>query len=83
LEIVYFLRIRSNLFLIIPRAKACEPALTYPVQNGGNRAVFRYPLVEPAAATLGSGIAVTCYNEFRGVTQPAVWEFILPVNLFN
>jgi hypothetical protein len=82
-NIVYFLRIRSNLFFDYTQGKSLRTGLTYPFKTVGTELFFDTRWWNQQPVTFGIRYSRLIDNEFRGTTQPNVWELILPVNLFN
>ncbi len=82
-NIVYFLRIRSNLFFDYTQGKSLRTGLTYPFKTVGAELFFDTKWWNQQPVTFGVRYSRLIDNEFRGTTQPNVWELILPVNLFN
>ncbi len=82
-NIVYFLRIRSNLFFDYTQGKSLRTGTTYPFKTLGTELFFDTRWWNQQPVTFGIRYSRLIDNEFRGATQPNVWELILPVNLFN
>ena len=82
-NIVYFLRIRSNLFFDYTQGKSLRTGITYPFKTVGTELFFDTRWWNQQPVTFGIRYSRLIDNEFRGTTQPNVWELILPVNLFN
>lgn len=82
-NLVYFLRIRSNLFFDYTRGKSLRTGRTYPFQTIGTELFFDTRWWNQQPVTFGIRYSKLIDNEFRGTTQPNVWELVLPVNLFN
>lgn len=82
-NIVYFLRIRSNLFFDYAQGKSLRTGLVYPFKTLGTELLFDTRWWNQQPVTFGIRYSRLIDNEFRGSTQPNVWELILPVNLFN
>jgi hypothetical protein len=82
-NLVYFLRIRSNLFFDYAQGKSLRTGITYPFKTVGAELFFDTRWWNQHPVTFGVRYSRLLDNEFRGATQPDVWEFILPVNLFN
>ena len=81
--IVYFLRIRSNLFFDYTQGKSLRTGTVYPFKTVGTELFFDTKWWNQQPVTFGIRYSRLLDNEFRGATQPNVWELILPVNLFN
>lgn len=82
-NIVYFLRIRSNLFFDYAQGKSLRTGLVYPFKTLGTELFFDTRWWNQQPVTFGIRYSRLIDNEFRGSTRPNVWELILPVNLFN
>ena len=81
--IVYFQRIRANLFYDYTRGKSLRTGTVYPFSTVGTELFFDTKWWNQQPVTFGIRYSHLLNNEFRGSTQPNVWELILPVNLFN
>ena len=81
--IVYFLRMRANLFYDYSRGKSLRTGTEFPFNTVGTELFFDTKWWNQQPVTFGIRYSHLLNNEFRGSTQPNVWEFILPVNLFN
>lgn len=81
--IVYFLRIRSNLFFDYTQGKSLRTGIVYPFKTVGAELFFDTKWWNQQPVTFGIRYSHLLDKEFRGRTQPNVWELILPVNLFN
>jgi hypothetical protein len=82
-NLVYFLRIRSNLFFDYAQGKSLRTGVTYPFKTVGTELFFDTRWWNQQPVTFGIRYSRLLDSEFRGATQPNVWEFILPVNLFD
>lgn len=82
-NIVYFQRIRSNLFFDYTQGKSIRTGITYPFRTVGAELFFDTRWWNQQPVTFGIRYSRLLDNEFRGSTQPNVWEFILPVSIFN
>ncbi|MDP1811510.1 MAG: hypothetical protein Q8K66_08900 [Sediminibacterium sp.] len=82
-NLVYFLRIRTNLFFDYTRGKSLRTGVTYPFQTIGTELFFDTRWWNQQPITFGIRYSKLINKEFRGTTQPNVWELVLPVNLFN
>ncbi len=82
-NLVYFLRIRSNLFFDYTQGKSLRTGITYPFKTIGTELFFDTRWWNQQPVTFGIRYSRLIDNEFRGTTQPNVWELILPVNLFH
>ena len=81
--IVYFQRIRTNLFFDYTRGKSLRTGTVFPFSTVGTELFFDTKWWNQQPVTFGIRYSYLLNNEFRGTTQPNVWELILPVNLFN
>lgn len=82
-QMVYFLRIRANLFFDYSEAKSLRNGIVYPFRSMGTEVFFDTRWWNQQPVTFGFRYSRLLDNEFRGATQPNVWEFVLPVSLFN
>ncbi|MEO7532089.1 MAG: hypothetical protein ABIS69_11775, partial [Sediminibacterium sp.] len=82
-NIVYFQRVRSNLFFDYTQGKSLRTGINYPFKTIGTELFFDTRWWNQQPVTFGIRYSRLLDNEFRGTTQPNIWEFILPVNLFN
>jgi hypothetical protein len=82
-NIVYFQRIRSNLFFDYAAGKSRRTGIVTPFSTVGTELYFDTKWWNQQPVTFGIRYSRLLDNEFRGTTQPNIWEFILPVNLFN
>ena len=82
-NIVYFQRIRSNLFLDYTEGKSLRTGTVYPFRTVGTELFFDTRWWNQQSVSFGIRYSRLLDNEFRGTTQPNIWELILPVNLFN
>jgi hypothetical protein len=81
-NIVYFLRIRSNLFFDYTEGKSLRTGAIYPFRTVGTELFFDTRWWNQQPVTFGLRYSRLLDKEFRGSTQYNVWEFVLPVNLF-
>ena len=81
-NLVYFLRIRSNLFFDYTEGKSVRTGIKYPFKTIGTELFFDTRWWNQQPVSIGIRYSRLLDNEFRGVTQPNIWEVILPVNLF-
>jgi hypothetical protein len=81
-NIVYFSRIRINAFYDYTVGKSLRTGTEYVFASTGTELYFDTRWWNQQSVTFGIRYSHLLNNEFRGVTQPNVWEFILPVNLF-
>jgi hypothetical protein len=82
-QMVYFQRIRSNLFFDYTEGKSLRTGTTYPFRTVGAELFFDTRWWNQQPITFGIRYSRLLDNEFRGTTQPNIWEFILPVSIFN
>ncbi len=82
-NIVYFQRIRSNLFFDYTEGKSLRTGTRFPFKTVGTELFFDTRWWNQQPVTFGIRYSRLLDNEFRGTTQPNIWELILPVNLFN
>ncbi len=81
--IVYFQRVRANLFYDYSRGKSLRTGIEYPFNTVGTEIFFDTKWWNQQPVTFGIRYSHLLNNEFRGSTQPNVWELILPVNLLQ
>ena len=81
--IIYFQRIRANLFYDYTMGKSLRSGTLYPFGTVGTEIFFDTRWWSQQLVTFGIRYSHLLNNEFRGSTQPNVWELILPINLFN
>lgn len=82
-QIVYFQRVRSNVFYDHTEGKSLRTGVITPFRTAGAEIFFDTRWWNQQPVTFGVRYSRLLDNEFRGATQPNVWEFILPINLFN
>jgi hypothetical protein len=82
-QIVYFLRIRSNLFFDYTEGKSLRTGTVFPFRSLGTELFFDTKWWNQQPLSFGIRYSRLLDNEFRGSTQPDRWEFILPVNLLK
>ncbi|NCI50749.1 hypothetical protein GWC95_12495 [Sediminibacterium roseum] len=82
-NIVYFLRVRSNVFFDYTEGKSRRTGMVTPFRTVGTELFFDTRWWNQQTVTFGLRYSRLLDNQFRGATNPDVWEFILPVNLFN
>jgi hypothetical protein len=80
--IVYFLRLRSNLFFDYTQGKSLRTGLVTPFRTIGTELFFDTKWWNQQPVSFGIRYSRLLDNEFRGITNPNVWELVLPVNLF-
>lgn len=81
-NLVYLLRVRSNLFFDYGIGRSLRLATNYPFQTLGTELFFDTRWWNQQPVTFGVRYSHLLNNEFRGITRPNVWELVLPVNLF-
>ena len=81
-NIVYFSRIRINAFYDYTIGKSLRTGTQYAFASTGAELYFDTRWWNQQAVSFGIRYSHLLNNEFRGVTQPNVWEFIMPINLF-
>jgi hypothetical protein len=81
-NLVYLLRVRSNLFFDYGIGRSLRLATNYPFQTVGTELFFDTRWWNQQPVTFGVRYSRLLNNEFRGITRPNVWELVLPVNLF-
>ncbi len=82
-NIVYFQRIRANLFYDHSQGKSLQTGVVYPFHTVGTELYFDTKWWNQQPVSFGIRYSRLLNNEYRGLTSPNVWELILPVNLFN
>lgn len=82
-QLVYFLRVRSNLFFDYAEARSLRTGNVYPFRSLGTELFFDTRWWNQQPVTFGFRYTRLLDNEFRRLTRPDVWEFVLPVNLFR
>ena len=82
-QIVYFQRIRSNLFFDYAQGKSLRTGTVYPFRTTGIELFFDTRWWNQQPVSFGIRYSRLLDNEFRGITYPNIWELILPINLFN
>lgn len=81
-NIVYISRVRINAFYDYTEGKSLRTGTKYAFASTGAEIYFDTRWWNQQAVSFGIRYSHLLNNEFRGVTQPNVWEFIMPVNLF-
>ncbi|MBI2273030.1 MAG: hypothetical protein HYU70_04460 [Bacteroidetes bacterium] len=81
-NLVYLLRVRSNLFFDYGIGRSLRLATNYPFQTLGTELFLDTRWWNQQPVTFGVRYSRLLNNEFRGITRPNVWELVLPVNLF-
>lgn len=80
-NILYFQRVRANLFYDYSRARSLRTGVDHPFNTVGVEAYFDTKWWNQQPITLGIRYSRLLNNEFQRGTQPDVWELILPVSL--
>jgi hypothetical protein len=82
-QLIYFLRIRTNLFYDYSIGKSLRTGVHNPFNTVGGELYFDMRTWNQLPVTLGVRYSRLLDNDFGRVnTQPNVWELIVPVNLF-
>ncbi len=81
-NLVYFSRLRLNIFYDYTRGKSLRTGNQYQFASTGGELFFDTRWWNQQAVSFGFRYSRLLNPEFRGITQPNVWEFIVPVNLF-
>jgi hypothetical protein len=81
-NLVYFSRLRLNLFYDYTVGKSLRTGAQFAFSSTGGELYFDTRWWNQQSVSFGVRYIYLLNNEFRGVTQPNVWEFIVPVNLF-
>jgi hypothetical protein len=81
-NIVYFSRIRMNVFYDYTVGKSLRTGNQYTFASTGGELYFDTKWWNQQTVSFGIRYSHLLNQEFRGNTQPNVWEFIVPVNLF-
>ncbi len=82
-NIVYFQRVRTNLFYDHTEGKSLRTGILYPFHTVGAELYFDTKWWNQHPVTFGVRYSHLLNNEFVGRTTPDFVELILPVNLFN
>ena len=82
-QMVYFRRVRLNLFYDYTQGKSVRTGATFPFSTVGTELYFDTRVWNQLPVTIGFRYSRLLDNEYRGTTQPNQWEIILPVNLFR
>jgi len=81
-NMVYFLRIRSNLFFDHTVGKSLRTGSQFQFNSVGAELYFDTRWWNQQPISFGIRYARLLSEEFRAVPQPNVWELVLPVSLF-
>lgn len=82
-NLVYLLRVRSNLFFDYTIGRSLRLATDYPFRTVGAELFLDTRWWNQQPVSFGIRYSRLLDNSFRAVAQPNVWELILPVNLFQ
>lgn len=82
-NLIYFLRVRANLFYDETTGKSRRTGITYPFRTVGTELFFDTRWWNQQPVTFGIRYSRLLDNVFSGITHPNVWELILPINLIN
>ena len=82
-NIVYFQRVRTNLFYDHTIGKSLQTGIQYPFNTIGAELYFDTRWWNQQPVSFGIRYARLLNNAFRGTSYSNTWELILPVNLFN
>lgn len=82
-NIVYFKRVRANAFYDYTRGKSLRTGNTFSFGTAGGELYLDTRWWNQQPVTLGIRYSRLLDRQFVGGTQPNVWEFILPMTLFN
>jgi len=78
-NIVYFLRVRANLFYDYTQTKSLRTGTHYTFNTLGAELYFDTKWWNQQPVSFGIRYSRLLNNEYRGSTQPNQWEFIIPV----
>lgn len=81
-NMLYFQRIRANVFYDYTRVKSLRTGATRPFNTVGSEIYFDTRWWNQLPVSLGVRYSYLLDPEFSGITQPHQWEIVLPVNLF-
>ncbi len=81
-NIVYLKRVRANAFYDYTQTKSLRTGSKFFFSTVGTEIFFDTRWWNQQSVTFGVRYSWLQNKEFRGVTRPNQWEFILPVNLF-
>ena len=82
-NIIYLQRIRANGFYDMTEAKSLRTGLTIPFSSVGGEIFFDTKWWNQQPVTIGLRYSRLLNQEFRRVTNPNMWEVILPINLLD
>lgn len=81
-NIVYLKRVRANAFYDYTQTKSLRTSTKFFFSTIGTEMFFDTRWWNQQSVTFGIRYSRLQNKEYRGVTKPNQWEFILPVNLF-
>ena len=82
-NMLYFRRVRANVFYDFTQGKSLRTGATYPFSTVGSEVYFDLKVWNQLPVSFGVRYSRLLDREFRGATYPNVWELILPVNLIQ
>jgi len=81
-NLVYFSRIRANVFFDYTQGKSLRTGKKTDFRTIGTEIHFDTRWWNQQPVSFGIRYSHLLDQEYRGQTQPNIWEFIMPVNLF-
>lgn len=81
-NLLYFQRIRANVFYDYTRVKSLRTGATRPFSTVGTEIYFDTRWWNQLPVSVGVRYSYLLDRQFSGPTQPHQWELVLPVNLF-
>jgi hypothetical protein len=81
-NLVYFSRVRLNVFYDYTVGKSLRTGTQFVFASTGGELYFDTRWWNQQSVSFGIRYSHLLNQEFRGRTEPNVWEFIVPVNLF-
>lgn len=81
-NLVYFSRVRMNAFYDYTQGKSLRTGNVYDFASVGSEIFFDTKWWNQQPISFGIRYSHLLNKEFRGTTQPNMWEFILPISLF-
>lgn len=82
-NIVYFLRVRANLFFDYTEGQSLRTGTRYPFKTAGSELYFDTRWWNQQPVSFGFRYSRLLDQAFSGAGEQNVWEFILPVQLFK
>jgi len=82
-NIVYLLRVRANAFYDYTQTRSLRTRNTFMFSTVGTEIYFDTKWWNQQEVSFGIRFSRLLDREYRGITQPNQWEFIMPVNLFR